>query len=124
MVACQFSDNNGKPLILNNYSPTHCELPRRTSPPAKKSRSPTLSCDWKKYFAQIPGTVPKDLSLVIYNEQLAFELVCRMFFCFVPSLKLSILAPAGKRVLNERGQPDENNILTLIHDLFTVKKTL
>jgi hypothetical protein len=26
MVACQFSDNSDKPLILNNYSPAHSDL--------------------------------------------------------------------------------------------------
>jgi hypothetical protein len=124
MVACQFSDNSGKPLILNNYSPTHRKLSQRTSLSAKKSRSPTLACGRKKYFAPLPLTVPKDRLLVLYIEQFAFELLCRMFSCFVPTLKFSLLAPAGKRVLIQHGQAYENNILTLIHDLFTVKKTL
>jgi hypothetical protein len=59
---------------------------------------------------------------VPYIEQIAFAFACQLFSCFVPSPNLSFIAPAGKRVLIQLGQPDENNILTLIHDLFTWKK--
>jgi hypothetical protein len=48
-------------------------------------------------------------------------MVCQLFRQFVPQLKLSFFSSAGKRVLMEYSQPDENNILTLIHDLFTPK---
>ncbi len=42
----------------------------------------------------------------------------------VPCLKLVSLFKLVISVLDKERQPDEKNILTFIHDLFTIQKTL